>query len=240
MRTNEQDKLKDRVQKLLNQARDREGTPEGDSFYAKAFEMMAAHGFEERDLHRPDDGDVVEHRVYEFKGSYTDMQAKLLHAIGRALHCTGFTQRVYNSTRVENATLFGLRRHLERVDMLYAMLLPSMLAGAQRVRAASWAESTVVLRRSFMTGFAVSIEDRLSEAEHDAASYDPEYALVLVDDSTKADQARDAYAEENDLFITDYASNRTMDPDAFFEGHSAGDRSDLGQTRVQARPALPF
>lgn len=238
MRT--EDKIKDRVQKLLNQAKDREGTPEGEIFYAKAFEMMAAYGFEQRDLHQPDEGDTVDHRTYTFSGSYTDMQAKLLHAIGRALHCTGFTHRVYNSTRVETAVLFGLRRHLERVDMLYGMLLPVMMVGAQNVRASSWAESTVVMRRSFMAGFAASIEDRLSVAEHDAAAGDSEYGLMLIDDSAKADAAKDAYAAARGLFISSHATNRTLDPAAFYQGQDAGDRSDLGQTRVQARPALPF
>ena len=41
------DDLKSRVQKLLNQAADREGTPEGDTFYEKAFDLMARYGFDE-------------------------------------------------------------------------------------------------------------------------------------------------------------------------------------------------
>lgn len=238
MRTEE--KLKDRVQKLLNQAKDREGTPEGDSFYAKAFELMATYGFEERDLTTADAGDEVDSREYTFRGSYTDMQAKLLFAICTALHCTGFSQRVYHSTRIANATVFGLRRHLERVDMLYGLLLPVMLSGAQAVRADAFGDSTVVKRRSFMTGFALSIQDRLTSAEDTAASQDGKYALALLDDASKAESAQEDYLALHGLFLGRFSSNRSMDADAFFAGQDAGDRSDLGQARVKARPALPF
>ena len=120
MRT--EDKIKQRLQKLLNQARDREGTPEGDAFYARAFELMAEYGYEQRDLDT-DDGDEVGQRTYEFAGAYTEMQANLLLTIAFALHCTGFSQRVYNSTRMKDAVIFGCARHLERVDMLYLSLI---------------------------------------------------------------------------------------------------------------------
>lgn len=238
MRT--EDKLKDRVQKLLNQAKDREGTPEGDVFYEKAFELMAAYGFEERDLSTADAGDDIDCREYTFGGTYTEMQAKLLFAIGRALHCTGFSQRVYNSTRVASATLFGLRRHLDRVDMLYGLLLPVMMAGAHAERAEGWGDSTVIKRRSFMTGFATSIQLRLSAAEDTAASQDGRYAIALLDDAAKAEAAQEEYAAHHGLCIGKYSSNGSLDADAFFAGQDAGDRSDLGQTRVRARPALPF
>ena len=238
MRT--EDKIKQRLQKLLNQAADREGTPEGDAFYARAFELMAQYGYDERDLGNPDAGDALGKREYDFRGAYTDMQATLLHAISGALHCTGFTQRVYNSTRVKDAVIFGLERHLDRVDLLYALLLPVMLAESQKIRATSFAESTVVMRRSFMEGFASSIAARLTKAENNAGQEDGEYALVLIDDAAKAEQARAKFVEEQGYILSPHATNRSFDPDAYLSGHAAGENSDLGQTRVQARPALPF
>ncbi len=237
MRT--EDKIKQRVQKLLNQARDREGTPEGDVFYARAFELMAQYGYEQRDIDGPEPSEVGQ-RAYEFTGSYTEMQANLLLAIAAALHCTGFSQRVYNSTRMKDAVIFGCMRHLERVDMLYSLLLPVMLADAQKVRATSWGESAVVRRRSFMSGFAASIGARLSQAERTVEESDGEYGLVLVDDFQKATEARDNFAAEQGFLLGNYASKRSFDADAFSQGHAAGQRSDIGQTRVGARPALPF
>lgn len=237
MRTD--DKIKQRVQKLLNQARDQEGTPEGDAFYARAFELMAQYGYEQRDLRDNDDGSEVGQRAYEFSGAYTDMQANLLLTIARALHCSGFTQRVYNSTRIKDAVIFGCARHLERVDMLYALLQPAMLADAQLVRASHWGESAVVRRRSFMSGFASSIGTRLAAAEKTVEDSDSGYGLVLLGDYGKAAAARDEFAAAEGFVLSGYSSKRSFDPDAYSAGHAAGERSDIGQTRVRARPALP-
>lgn len=237
MRTD--DKIKQRVQKLLNQARDQEGTPEGDAFYARAFELMAQYGYEQRDLRDNDDGSEVGQRAYEFSGAYTDMQANLLLTIARALHCSGFTQRVYNSTRIKDAVIFGCARHLERVDMLYALLQPAMLADAQLVRASHWGESAVVRRRSFMSGFASSIGTRLAAAEKTVEDSDSGYGLVLLGDYDKAAAARDEFAAAEGFVLSGYSSKRSFDPDAYSTGHAAGERSDIGQTRVRARPALP-
>ena len=237
MRT--ENKVKQRLKKLLNQARDREGTPEGDVFYARAFELMAEYGYEQRDIDGPDPAEVGR-RTYEFAGAYTEMQANLLLTIATALHCTGFSQRVYNSTRMKDAVIFGCERHLERVDMLYSLLLPAMLADAQKVRATSWGESAVVRRRSFMSGFAASIGARLAQAEKTVQESDGEYGLVLIDDFQKATAARDDFATEQGYCLGSYSSKRSFDADAFTQGHLAGQRSDIGQTRVQARPAVAF
>lgn len=237
MRTD--DKIKQRVQKLLNQARDQEGTPEGDAFYARAFELMAQYGYEQRDLRDNDDGSEVGQRAYEFSGAYTDMQANLLLTIARALHCSGFTKRVYNSTRIKDAVIFGCARHLERVDMLYGLLQPAMLADAQLVRASHWGESAVVRRRSFMSGFASSIGTRLAAAEKTVEDSDSGYGLVLLGDYDKAAAARDEFAAAEGFVLSGYSSKRSFDPDAYSAGHAAGERSDIGQTRVRARPALP-
>lgn len=235
------DKIKEKVQKLLNQAADRQGTPEGDSFYDKAFALMATYGFEERDISACDEGDSPTHKTYTFDGSYTDMQSRLLLAIAGALHCTGFWKSASYSTRVEEVTLFGLRRHMERVDMLYSLLMPVMMAKARELQRRSEFDSLVVSRRSFMSGFAYRIAQRLEAAEETVASSNDGYGLVLIDDLSAAENARDDYAAQHGLAIAAaQASKRSLDPAAFFQGQDAGSMTDIGQTRVRARPALPL
>lgn len=234
------DKIKGKVQKLLNQAADREGTPEGDSFYAKAFRLMATYGFDERDLTSPDEGDEVIHKIFVISGPYSDMQARLLLAISGALHCVGFMRSVPNSTRAENVTVFGLKRHIERVGMLYSLLVPVMFAGAKRLTSQEVRGSVVVRRRSFMTGFATKTGERLAEAEDTVAAKDGGYGLVLMDDHLAAEAARDSYAEEHGLVFGSGRRTRTYDANAYYRGMDAGALTDLGQTRVQSRPALPF
>ncbi|EEI16066.1 hypothetical protein HMPREF0298_2161 [Corynebacterium lipophiloflavum DSM 44291] len=234
------EKIKDKVQKLLNQAADRQGTAEGESFYAKAFALMASHGFDERDLNSPDEGDDVAHHTVEIRGAYADMQAALLLGIAGALHCTGFGQRVRRSTRISSVAIFGLRRHLDRVNLLFTLLNPAMIAAARTIVAGPYdATSTVVQRRSFMTGFAHSIASRLSEAEHSVAETAGQYALALVDDSRKARQAQEEFGRHHGLYFEDFRSQRTFDGASYGQGVEAGERSDLGQTRVGSRRALP-
>lgn len=234
------DKIKEKVQKLLNQAADRQGTPEGDSFYDKAFALMATYGFDERDLTSLDEGDHLIHKTYTFSGSYTDMQSRLLHTIADALHCTGFWRSASYSTRVEEATIFGLKRHIERVDMLYSLLLPVMMAEARKLQRHNEFESLVVRRRSFMTGFAYSIAERLRAAEESVAAAQEGYGLMLVDDHVAAQLARDEYATAHGFSIGASRAKRSLDAEAFFRGQDAGSLTDLGQTRVRARPALPL
>lgn len=235
------EKIKDKVQKLLNQAADRQGTAEGESYYAKAFALMASHGFDERDLNSSDEDDDVTHEVFELHGVYTDMQSALVLGIATALHCTGFAQRVYRSTRISSVTIFGLRCHLDRVNVLFTLLNPVMIAAAAEIVAGPFdATSTVVQRRSFMTGFAHSIAARLGEAEQSVADADDGYALVLVDDTEKARQAQEDFARDHGIYFADFRSQRTFDGESYGHGFRAGERSDLGQTRVGARPALPF
>ncbi|WP_257159279.1 DUF2786 domain-containing protein [Corynebacterium cystitidis] len=238
MNTNSIDKIKQRVQKLLNQAADRSGTPEGDVFYSKAFDLMATYGFDERDLSQADDGDAIAMEEIELSGAYTDMQALLLSALAVALHCEALSVGVRNSTKVEKVMVFGLRRHVKRLVLLFSMLMPQMVAKGLD-QPAQPGYSTVVLRRSFMSGFASQVAARLTEAEETVAAASAGYELALIDDATRATEARDNYLEDNNLRATSKQSQRAMNATAYYNGMDAGDLSDLGQTRLRQRPALP-
>lgn len=240
MGTNNLEKIKDRVQKLLNQAADRAGTAEGEVFYQKAFDLMATYGFEERDLRRPSESDEVIMRTFVLGGSYTDMQASLLLSLCDALHCIAYTESRSRSRKISTVTAFGLRRHIERVDMLFGVLNPQMAVGAQMISGSrALGVATVVARRSYMGGFISVIGDRLQAAEGNVAAGKGEYALVLMSDREKAHDAMHAFAAERGIVFTSRSSKATVHAGSFYQGASAGENSDLGQTRVRARPALP-
>ena len=235
----DRDKIKQKVQKLLNQANDREGTPEGDVFYAKAFALMAEYGFAERDLNAKDSDTDVVHKTIAFTGSYTDAQHGLLWAIANALHCTGFSNRKRRSPAIINSIVFGDRRHLDRVEMLYSMLNPMMLSAAKNLSSDPWRDgSLVVKRRSFMEGFASIIGSRLEEAEGDVSDSDERYALVLVDDFDKARAARDEYLAGKGFELKPYNRNCSFDADAWGKGVNAGKMADIGQDRLVGQLAL--
>ena len=136
--------------------------------------------------------------------------------------------------------VFGVRRHVERIDMLFSLLNPQMAAGARRVYGDRFrGVSTVVARRSYMHGFAATVFERLNAAEESVAAEEGRYALALIDDGSKAESARDAFAEKHGLWLGSATSKRSMDVGSFHQGRSDGTGTDLGQTRVRARPALP-
>ncbi|MET3945308.1 DUF2786 domain-containing protein [Corynebacterium mucifaciens] len=234
------DKLKSKVAKLLAQAED-PATPDTarDAFYSRAAGIMAKYGFEARDLDNPDEGDEVITRTYALGGAYTDMQAMLLNGIANALHCVGLQAKYPRSTKVKSMTVFGTRRNMERVDMLNAMLAPRMVAQAKMERQNdAWEPSTTVKRRSFMVGFITTISQRLREAEGTVGDEEGRYALALIDDQDKAEKARDEYVAEHGFVMGEFRQRRTYDSRAVEAGRAAGQRSDIGQTRIGGRIAI--
>nr|WP_160298022.1 DUF2786 domain-containing protein [Corynebacterium xerosis] len=164
--------IRDKVRKLLNQAADREGTPEGDAFRDKAFALIAQYGLDPAKLGDPADAGaemtVVE---LDLSGSYQRQQIGLLNALGQALHCEviywGGGGHGYGRSAARG-TVIGAARHVERVQLLFSVLCPHMLAGAADLRAGNSAV-TARWRRSFMVGFATVVGDRLAAQERSAA-----------------------------------------------------------------------
>ncbi|QGU02852.1 hypothetical protein CKALI_09985 [Corynebacterium kalinowskii] len=230
------EKIKERIRKLLAQAEDQQGTPEGDVFYDKAFALIAQYGIDRSELDHDDES--VTMRTFAIDGSYSGMQASLLISLGEVLHCVGFNTGPRPS-RIYSVTLFGLPKHLDRVEMLYSMLRLSMLSGARRITD-EW--STVKARRSFMSGFICRISQRLVDAEETAVSAVPGQGLALIDDAHLAYLAQVAYLSQNNLHLHEIRSRGGLRPDAFDAGLRAGNGADIGQQRVSGSRAIgaPF
>lgn len=235
------DSIKDRVKKLLDRAADQQGTPEGDACFAKAFDLMSRYGFEERDLKNPDDGDEVINKTFEFRGAYTDMQATLLQCLSEALHCKAYMTKRHRSTKVMDMTVFGLRRHMERVDMLFSLLNPKMLLLSKKntvVDLNGYGVSATVRKRSFMTGFAVTMRQRLQESERKANAGDERYAVALIDDAAKAKQGMQDHLNDNGMNLKQFRQKRQLDGASYAGGVDAAHQQDIGQTRLRNTPAL--
>ncbi|MDU0478711.1 DUF2786 domain-containing protein [Staphylococcus chromogenes] len=229
------EKTKERIRKLLAQAADQEGTPEGEVFYQKAFELMARYGLEQSDVPAEDYHGQATYADYSFDGVYTDLQARLLLTIANALHCVGVQDVGYRSTRVHSATIFGLPGHLERVDMLYSILRLNMLAGAYDIAGRVGLRRA---RRSFMLGFCMAVGHRLAEAEDRVAAEHQAHAIALVDDREKANQALETYLTSQGVSVFTRKTKPSLDPEAYGAGVQAGARSDIGQNRVSNRHAI--
>lgn len=230
--------IREKVVKLLHQAADREGTPEGDTFREKAFALMAKYGVDASQLEENQTGKAKE-AVFKFAGAYTDLQFYLLNCIAGALHCICVQQSLYRRKMVPEANVFGMAHHVERVDMLFSALNPIMIAGANRYAATLWPDAVHTRRakRSWMLGFARTIADRLEIIEHEHST---QYArgsqsgeLVLASDFNKAQAA--AFERFPALERHVLNSTATIDPFAFVEGKDTGDMQDLGQKRMRQK-----
>jgi hypothetical protein len=139
--------------------------------------------------------------------------------------------------------LFGMSSDLERVDVLYTSLLVQAAHGLAVVRPHDVFESVAAYRRSWMIGFAYSIQQRLvsaeaaarANAESGSAAGSPRAAassvsLVLADRAALVDQAlADAYPRLRN------AARRVLSGSGSAAGAAAGKRADLGAKRVTGR-----
>lgn len=237
------DKIKTKVQKLINQANDRQGQPEAEAFMARAVELMAKYGFEERDLDRADAGDEIISQTIEFSGSYTDMQARLLTGIAQALHCDSFGSKRARSTKWNSLTLFGKRRHIERVAILFPLLNAQMASQSKNPSlSGNIFTSTVTQRRSFMLGYIGTITNRLTRMENSAADGTEDsnrYAVALVDDAEAAKAALRDHLNKSGMSVGSDRARYRADQGAMRNGSNAANRADLGQARMGgARAAI--
>lgn len=226
------DKITRRIQGLLAQAADREGTPEGDTFRDRAFELIAQYGVDEAKLQGNTTGNGMVHGTLDMSGPYTVMQQTLLSGIAQALRCQVIG--VGSTRKVEQLHIFGRQRNVDRALLLYSVLMPQMMAGARRQKAVHYGEDTQVLRRSYMTGFIRTIVDRLREIEGHAVEVAGQ-GLALRDEAAEARAA----AEEEMGYVRTFHSRNRINRGAMNAGSAAAAGSDLGQQRFGGRTALP-
>lgn len=231
------DAVKEKIKKLLAQADDQAGTPEGDAFLAKAMDVAARYGVETADLDYTDGGEVICREV-TFSGTYTDMQAYLLFCIANALHCNTLRMTAYSSTKVKKVYVFGRERHIERAMMLWTILNPRMKAQADD-QAVYSLSSNVVAKRSFMRGFASTINARLKEAEQRATDDAGErYALAVIDDAKLAQNKQDEWLAERNMQTSARRNHYRHDSRSYAGGVNAGERADIGNQRIANRAAI--
>lgn len=242
--------IRSKVEKLLRKAADQAGTPEGEIFEAKAYELMAKYGVEASIA--ADSSQEAIHRNVTFSGSYTDLQASLLSSLAKALHCTVISNRRYGRSTINSAWVFGMPHHIDRVFVLFEALRRQMLAGAvdhaeaqKRTFAAAGYSSPRnirTLKRSWMLGYITTVYERLETIEQQHADQYARQghggesltgAVVLLNDRDKAEAA--AHREFPDA-VPYRKARPTVDPLAYRDGIAGAEATDLGQTRLRAQP----
>lgn len=230
-----------RVRKLLAKAEDPAVTPEeAETYTAKAAELIAAYGIDRAMLAALDpDSDVPGDRRLDVDAPYARDKAELLWTVARSCRCKGVLKTSH--TRQLTMHLFGYGSDLERLELLFTSLLVQLANGLAATPVPAW-EHAAAFRRTWILGFTVAIARRLAEAEERAAATAQEaapsqgrsVALVLADRSDVVErQLKDAYP------VTRPARDRFLTGGGYHGGYAAGQRADLGGTRLAPRrPAL--
>lgn len=252
-----QAKMQDKVAKLLRQAEDVAGTPEEAIFQAKAFELIAKYGLDTATIEAAKQGlDVTElpnaiQWTVTLKGKYISQQALLLYGMLSALHCKAVLSK---STGVQVMHVFGVPRHIERVQFLWYILAPQMLRLVEKVRPAEefvartgyryeygvgyqrYTKSTSgqlrSYRRAWIAGFSQAVGDRLRAEENKALEGASSGALVLY----KSDNERAAVALREAFPRTRRASGRTRyDSNGYAHGQRDGQRAQFNRALAGVR-----
>lgn len=240
---NHQDEILTKVRKILTKAEDPAATPhEAETYTAKAAELMAAYGIDRALLAAASpDSDVVGDKVVLLDAPYALDKAGLLNAVALSLRCRA-VQRVRREAGGKQISmhLFGFDSDLFRVEVLYTSLLVQASTALNRTSAPPY-ESLAAYRRSWLAGFTAAVSQRLAEAETraeaqaEARSTDTpagptrSVSLVLADRSALVGRAVEA---EYPHLVRGQA--RHLSGSGGQSGWRAGQRADLGGTRVRA------
>jgi hypothetical protein len=225
------------IKALLAKAEDPAASPEeAEAYFAKAADLMAKHGIEQAMLaETKPETDQLASRFFDIKGKYIPDRSALLFSITHALGAQNVYWRLYDPAtgkHYRNIKVYAHESTLERIEMLFASLQLQLLNGLKHTRP-QYGESTTAYRKSWMAGFASSVRKRLAQAEETALREAAQEGggasteLVLV----KREAAVEQYFKRAHPKVK-AAARRRLTGSGWLDGKAAGDRADLGQSRL--------
>lgn len=238
------DKIKERIRRMLALAED-EGTTQGerDVALARATELITAHQLDRAMFDRA--ADITEEIIsqsFTFEGSYTKEKSRLLGWLAEAL---GMKSVIWHKgKKADRALVYGFASDVELLDMLYTSLLLQQVTGLRKAKPPRYLVRNEVAawRRDWLTAFSTAVSHRVQEAHSRAAqTYDREHAgsgqpgaeLVLSD---RSDQVAQVFEEEHPG-LKKFKPRQLRHVDALRDGRDAGQRADIGLTKVGERRA---
>lgn len=225
-----------KVRAILAKAEDPAASPEeAQAYFAKAAELMSKYGIERAMIAESlPETDKPTERVLVESGSYLLDRVNLLMSIVKALGGQSVRWRAYDpQTRkyVQRVKMYGYESMLDRAEMLYTSLLLQAFNGMKKGRPLP-GESTTAYRKSWLSGFRYAVTQRLGVAERAAVEeadrqLGGKAELVLA---KREDTIRAMFTAAHPKIRT--APKRRLTGSGWRDGDSAGQRADLGATRV--------
>ncbi|MEQ7008381.1 DUF2786 domain-containing protein [Actinopolymorpha sp. B17G11] len=232
----------ERVRKMLALAEDPAATPaEAEECTRKAAILMAKYSIDAATVAPAGAHDHVDNRLVHVPGPFASDKALLLVCIADALRCS----HLWKPTMTEDGKqlfvhLFGHTTDLEQVDMLWTSLLVQS-QHAMAMATPRRGESKAAFKRSFLSGFAMGVKERLEGAEREATARATtttrdgrSAAMVLTDRKALAQRAmREVYPNTRRTGVSRSGSGG-------FAGHAAGRNANMGGGQVSGRRAISY
>lgn len=224
------------IKKLLNKAEARGVTDaERDAYNAKAAELMVTWGIEAAMIADADRAvteeiitalvDTIFPKGYSYEGSLIAVE------IANALQCRGFLRR--RSDGRTSANVVGFASDVELVKQLAHSLNVQAAAALEREMKITTFPSyfngsdKFNFRRSFVRGFALSAAEKLAATRRQVVEETgPGTDLVLVQRQSRVSGWVDANMRIGS------SRPRIVSPNGVGAGHAAGQRADVGQSKM--------
>lgn len=163
------DKIITRIKKSLALAEDaakRGAQAEADAANEMAAKLIARHQVDSAMLAEAGEiKDVIVNKKIKITTNYTQDKKHLLHCIARGMGAQAISIRTRRSGTEQSYTysvhVFAFESDMQRIEMLFELLCTQMMVGANTAEIPYW-ENKRSFRKSWMSGFAYAIEERLA------------------------------------------------------------------------------
>lgn len=227
-------KLLERLAKLMAMANGTDNEEEADAFFGKAHQLMFDHAVSEADIDRLTGRKrPVVSALIETGSAYAPAKSELLNALCSAYRCKMILIGRKRRSVWMGVEVFGREDDVTAVQMLYASLQLQMLSACDRQyhgQGRTW-------KNNFYFAYAGKIAERLEERNEVAAkmvSVSDSKALAVMNDMRPIEDAfRDAHPH-----TVSRAVSLRGDTAGQSAGFKAGINADIGNTRLAARRGL--
>jgi hypothetical protein len=229
----------DKLSALMRKAEDPATTEEERATIVdKVTYLMAKYGLEQ-DLLRAMDRTVpitVNHRKFAIPGQWFDKKASLLYTIALAFGCDAVR------TRDNKVSLFGTDEDVEHTIMLYmsvAIQMDTALLIADREDRPK-GQHHKTFNASFVSGYVMIVRKRIRDAAErakedvKATTTGNGMELVLQDKATVVQRVLREFYPKTSTTRTSWSSRSSA---GYNSGHAAGQRADIGGSRVSTQHA---
>ena len=224
-------KLLTRVRALLAKAESTTFPEEADALTAKAQELMSRYAIDAALIDDPiATGSTPDHRILVVDPPYASAKLSVLGGVAAANRC----QAVFTHPD-GRAHLFGFAVDLDVVEVLYtSLLLQATAAMTAEGSKTDWngRYRNRSFRHAFILAFAARISERLAAAARATITeVDADRGGALVPVLAHRDDAVDGAMREAFPRVTARRLSASS-PEGLAAGRTAGDRADLGTTRL--------